>query len=145
MALEPPEELRIDWSTAEVRARTLSVRLAGPTPKGLAKRFDGVRRLLEHNDGRWGAISVRKRAITVEEVVAGAEADLRHFLESVVLQIDSDLRPDPPEERPADDGQRADQQMASRFQAFAEADDDTALREGSARAGRYGPSASRPA
>ncbi len=122
---EQPDELRIDWSTAEVHTATLSVRLAGPSRRGLAKRFDGVRRLLEHSNGRWGAIALAKGFITVDEVEEGAEEDLRHFLESIVLQVNSDLHPDPPEPPPGEDGrQTADGEMASRFQAFAGAEPD---------------------
>lgn len=40
---------------------------------------------------RWGAVKVTRGRITVAHVADGAEADLRHELESAVLQANADL------------------------------------------------------
>lgn len=81
---------RIDWSTAEVTDRALSVDFTEPPGKPWRKDFQGVVGLLgrDGQDG-WGAIALKKGRIEVAEVAEGSEADLRHFLESAVLQANS--------------------------------------------------------
>lgn len=113
----------IDWATATVEAATLHVELAGDAPRGWQGRFKAVARLLDQAGGRWAAVTVTGGVITVKGLAAGVESDLRHFLESVVQQVnaDLDLAAEPEREPSAPERRRtADREMASRFRAFAE-------------------------
>ena len=121
---EPPE---IDWSTATVGGGTLSVQLSGEIPRGWNGRFDAVERLIDQAGGRWAKVTLAKGVVTVARVSDGAEPDLRHFLESIVLQVNADLGLDraPPggagEEQAAAARRRAaDRAMAARFRGFAD-------------------------
>ena len=121
---ESPE---IDWSTASVEGGTLSVQLSGELPRGWNGRFNAVERLIDQAGGRWTRVGLAKGVVTVAKVQDGAEPDLRHFLESVVLQVNADLDLDraPPgggdDEQSAAERQRAaDRAMAARFRAFAD-------------------------
>lgn len=81
--------------------------------------------LLAQGNGKWGEVTLTKQAVTVAAVSEGSEGELRHFLESVVLQVNSELelKPDPGEAQPAEDPRKAaDQRLSERFRAFATAD-----------------------
>jgi len=116
-------KVQIDWRTAEIHKGSLTVELSGEVPKRWAKHFKGVLALLEQNSGRWGEIGLRKDRITVTDVQAGSEEELRHLLESALLQANADLQgeqAEPPSE-PEDDPQaEADQRMTDSFRAFAQ-------------------------
>jgi hypothetical protein len=131
------EPRRIDWGSAEIEGDVLTVQLTGEAVKGWAKDLAGVLALLEQSNQRWGAVRIAKHEITVAEVQEGAEGDLRHFLESVVLQVNSDLglqavskdtREVDLRTRSDDSGSEdrsrraADRQMAAAFRGFDEAD-----------------------
>ena len=45
---------------------------------------------LAQNGSGWGAIEIAKKNLHVDTVEPGAEADLRHFLESALLQANAD-------------------------------------------------------
>jgi hypothetical protein len=120
------EQLSIDWASAEVEDSTLTVGLDGDAPADLRKRFAAIASLIDLKSGAWGAIKVRKRSITVRDVQDGAEDDLRHVLESVVLQLNSDLGQGPDGSADGEDGESsdeppgasADRRMGERFRAF---------------------------
>jgi hypothetical protein len=120
---------QIDWGTAEIRDGALTVELIGDAPKGWGKDFRGVLALLEQSKRSWGTISLAKSTIKVLDVEDGSEEALRHFLESVVLQVNSDLGlhddvPDAEDEQ-AESGaaQRAsEREMTATFRGFAELD-----------------------
>lgn len=68
----------------------------------------------------WGKLSLTKKAIKVSEVQQGSEADLRHFLESAVLQVNADIAPDAPKQHNEDhDEPDLDEQMTQTFRGFA--------------------------
>lgn len=110
---------QIDWSTAAVEEATLTVALSGEAPRGWRSRFEAVATLLDRADGRFGRVSLRGPVITVADVLEGAESDVRHFLESVLMQANADLglEQGPPAE---DEEQEADRAMAATFRSFAE-------------------------
>jgi len=81
---------RIDWSTAEVRDGHLSVDLTGAAEKGWVKHFERVLAMLEHGGAGWGDVRVSKSSIRVVDVQEGAAEDLRHLLEGVLQQLNSD-------------------------------------------------------
>lgn len=119
------EPRQIDWASAEVREGTLSVELTGSASKGWSKQFDGVLRLLEQTGGGWEEISLRKKGIEVSAVRAGSEEELRHFLESLVLQVNSDLGGEldqPPPGLRRDRDESADEELTATFRSFAGAD-----------------------
>jgi hypothetical protein len=128
MAQDDTAPLRIDWASAEVRERALKVALAGEAPKELRKRVDGLLALIEPKGGEWGKVEVRRDSIAVGEVQPGAEADLRHLLESVVMQINSDVGRGLDAEQDGggsegtgeDPQQSADREMGERFRGFAD-------------------------
>jgi hypothetical protein len=114
---------RIDWQTAEVSDGELHVEVAGAMPKGWAKRVSEVlARLTPESETRWGAVKVAKRQITVRDLGEGSEADLRHELESALLQANADLGAietgqAATEATPAE---QRDERMSEAFRAFAE-------------------------
>jgi hypothetical protein len=114
--------IQIDWRTAEVsHGDTLTVALRGELPRGWRKRFAGVVGLLDPDSGRWGDVALRKGKIVVAGVREGAEADLRHLLESALMQVNSDLNSgheddDADEDDPVGE---AETRMSDRFRGFA--------------------------
>lgn len=116
---------QIDWASAEVREGTLTVSLVGDAPKRWHKRFATVVALLATGGGRWGKISERKGMITVADVSEGSEEELRHLLESAVLQVDSEQGDEDFERADAHDPQeeaqaRSDRDMTAAFRGFAQ-------------------------
>jgi hypothetical protein len=122
-AVEPTQ---IDWSSATVDDGTLTVALDGKPSKEWADRVESVlERLDSHGgSGSWGAIEVTRKKVTVADVTDGSESDLRHLLESAVLQANADLAA--PAEGESGDTERSDedQRMTDAFRAFAPRDDD---------------------
>jgi hypothetical protein len=118
------QKREIDWAGAEVQGGALTVPLTGGASKAWNERFNGVLRLLERSNGGWGEVKLAKKAIEVSDLQAGSEADLRHFLESVVVQVNSELAPaeqpssDPDE--PVDPQQRTDREMTETLRSFAD-------------------------
>jgi hypothetical protein len=119
------EPTQIDWGSASVDDRSLTVALAGEPSKEWVERVERViERLHAHGgDSGWGEIKVSKKKITVKDVADGAESDLRHLLESAVLQANADLAPEE-DEGETDKRSEADQQMTEAFRAFAPPDGD---------------------
>jgi hypothetical protein len=120
------EQRNIDWGSAEVEDATLTVELGGASSRAWKQRFDSVLALLDTPHSRWGEVRLAKRAIQVDDVQHGTETELRHFLESIVLQINSELpqseqRMRDAEETQADEEAQADRQMTAVFRAFADA------------------------
>jgi hypothetical protein len=122
-------EPRIDWGSAEVSDGRLAVGLEGELPKGWGRSFEATAHVLGH--GEWRDAKVRKGVVRVP-VGSGDEERLRHFLESVVQQVNADHElsaDDSDEERNSHDeplGGDAggadvggpDAQMTERFRAF---------------------------
>jgi hypothetical protein len=120
------EQRQIDWTTAKISGGALTVGLVGEAPKGWSKRFDGVLALLEQGaSGEWGEISLHKKTIKVDDVQEGSEEDLRHLLESVLLQVNSDFEPSADHRRESssvdeqDPQAEKDRSMADAFRDFA--------------------------
>ena len=114
------EAQQIEWSTAEVKDGTLSVRLTGAPTKAWRKDFARVLTLLG-DDGQagWGAIALAKRRLEVANVEEGSEADVRHFLESAVLQVNSHLGAEAAAEPPAtENADTSDRRMTAAFRRF---------------------------
>jgi hypothetical protein len=118
------QTLAIDWAGAEVQGGTLTAPMSASASKAWRERFGGVLRLLEHSNGGWGKVELAKKAIEVAEVQAGSEADLRHFLESIVVQVNAELAPAEESpgkpDAPADPQERADREMTETVRSFAD-------------------------
>lgn len=121
-----PEQRSIDWGSAEIEGGTLTVDLTGASSKAWKQRFESVLALLETTHGRWGEVHLRRKGIQVAEVQRGTETELRHFLESIVLQVNSEL-PQPEEadqdgeeDTHVDEEAQADRQMTAAFRGFAD-------------------------
>jgi hypothetical protein len=116
------EAPRIAWDTAEVSDGDLEVELAGELPKGWATRFGEVlARLTQDGERRWGRTKVAKGRIKVRDLSEGCEKDLRHELESALLQANADLgaietRQEQGTQTPE---QQSDERMTGAFRAFA--------------------------
>jgi hypothetical protein len=112
--------VQIDWGSASVDDGKLTVPLEGEPSKEWAERVERVLDRLHSHGSGWGEIKVGKQKLTVSDVAGGSESDLRHLLESAVLQANADLAPDDDDDSPeADERSEADQQMTDAFRAFA--------------------------
>jgi hypothetical protein len=124
------QESALDWSSASVDDGRLTVAVTGDVPTGWTKRVKRVVERLERPGSRWGAVKVTTKEVRVDNVAPGAEPDLHHFLESVVLQANTDLRDDEDGDGPDDERSERDQQMTKAFRSLAarrrdgEGDDD---------------------
>lgn len=105
------------WAEAEVHDAELHVALSTPAPRGWAARFRAVlARLGTDGEGRWGEISVSRSGVKVADVAEGGEGDLRHLLESALLQVNADLAPD--EEGDTSPAEQRDARLTESFRAF---------------------------
>src|SRR3954452_20070680 len=116
----------IDWSGAQVSAGSATLPLTGDASKRWSERFIAVVALLaQKGSARWGEVKLAKKAVTVAELQPGAEDDLRHFLDSVVTQVNSELSDEPDEKTAqakqdgADPQAAQDAEVADRLRSFA--------------------------
>ncbi|MFZ2112483.1 MAG: hypothetical protein WAU77_01980 [Solirubrobacteraceae bacterium] len=71
-----------------------------------------------------GRGSPSQSTVNVAGVQQGSEPELRHFLESVVLQANSDTQPEAPEDDDAGGEPDVDEQMTATFKTFAQQQED---------------------
>jgi hypothetical protein len=112
----------IDWGAASVDDGRLTVPLSGKPPKGFKQRLARVIERLERGGSGWGEIKVGKAKLRVDDIAAGAESDLRHFLEAAMQQANADVRADDEDDdadTPGDERSDADQAMTDAFRGFA--------------------------
>jgi hypothetical protein len=116
------DETHIDWGSATVGDGRLTVALAGKPSSEWRARVQRVLERLHSSGSGWGAIRVGKKKVTVEDVSAGSEGDLRHLLESAVLQANADLADTDAggEGGAGDERSAADQRMTDAFRSFAD-------------------------
>jgi hypothetical protein len=114
------EETHIDWGSASVHDGQLTVPLTGKPSREWRERVQSVLERLHQGGTDWGAITVGKKKVTVEEVGAGSESDLRHLLESAVLQANADVEADDDTSDEDDERSAADHRATDAFRAFAE-------------------------
>ena len=116
-------DIAIDWASADVSDGRLTVAFTEKPPKDWTERLQAViERLAQHGTG-WGAIETSKKKLLIDAVQPGAEADLRHLLESALLQANADANADT--DHRADDAvtssrSERDQALTDTFRAFAE-------------------------
>jgi hypothetical protein len=114
----------IDWATAAVRGGRLTVEITGDPGRAWSDRVEEIVERLDRPGSAWGKTAVKNATVQVEDVAEGAEADLRHLLESAVLQANSEFAPDE-EDGDDDAGSDEDRAMTTAFRAFAASADDT--------------------
>jgi hypothetical protein len=108
----------IDWSTAAVKDGQLTVQLSAKPESEWTERAAQVIDRLRRPGSRWGETKVIKNgALCVADLEPGSEDDLRHFLESVVLQANNDPEAGEPED---DEGSEEDRRSTEAFRAFAD-------------------------
>src|SRR3954447_22177574 len=120
-------EREIDWSTAEVRDATLTVGVTGDAPDDWTEYVGGVLDRLDRGTSAWGEIEVDDDQFEVDSIRRGSESDLRHLLESAVLQgnahfdLSDDEGDDDDREHDEDDedDEDVDRQMEETFRSFA--------------------------
>jgi hypothetical protein len=121
------EPREIDWNSAEMRSGTLTVQLDRKAANAWTKSFSDVFHVLANGNESWGEVRVDKNGIVVAAVPEGCEEDLRHFLESIVLQVNSSLdsaRDRDNEASERDSEQIVDQHRTAVFREFAKPDTD---------------------
>jgi hypothetical protein len=114
----------LEWSAAEVRRGTLTIRLAGDRPRGWKSTFERTVRLL--GGGGWGEVSIKGSKVKVSDIPEGSEEELRFFLDGVVQQanathVDTDDEAEDGADESNDDAageDDSDARMTSRFRAF---------------------------
>jgi hypothetical protein len=83
------EQLKLDWSTAEVSDGKLTVALSGKPPKKWRDAFERTAALLS---GHWDAsLNSKKGSVQIVSVQPGDEERVRQFAEGVVLEANTTL------------------------------------------------------
>jgi hypothetical protein len=109
--------IAIDWSTAQVRERELTVAFDEPISALERRRMAALVRRLERPGEPWATIAAKKDRLIVSEIADGAEDDVRHFLESLVLEASAAT--DDADDARHEQVDARDQHMTDAFQAFA--------------------------
>ena len=120
VAKDDHPQATIDWASATVKNGDLTVALAGEPSSEWAQRVQAILDRLNRPGSDWGATKVTKTRVQVTSVVAGAEDDVRHLLDSAVQQANADFAP-AQESEGAGDGDElseADSAMTDAFRSF---------------------------
>jgi hypothetical protein len=113
------DDIGLDWGTAEVSDGRLSVAFSEKPSKDWTGRFEAVIDRLARGGTAWGTIEVAKKKLHVDAVEPGGEADLRHLLDSALLQANAARDDDGVDD--ADRGRsERDQSLTDAFRAFAD-------------------------
>jgi hypothetical protein len=114
-------DVAIDWASADVTNGRLTVAYTEKASKDWTDRLQAVLERLAPRGSGWGSIEVKKRMLLIDAVQPGAEADLRHLLDSAFLQANAGTDDD---ERADDAATRSrsesDQELTDTFRAFSE-------------------------
>jgi hypothetical protein len=112
---------KIDWNTAAVKGGGLTVQLSAKPESEWTERAEQVIDRLQRSGSGWGEIKVMKKGtLRVADLEPGAEDDLRHFLESVVLQANVEPQAASDDEPDDDEGSEEDRRSTEAFRAFAD-------------------------
>src|SRR4051794_8039417 len=103
--------LEIDWASAAVDDALLTVGFKDKLPSGFGKELARVIDRLGRPGNRWGEIEVKKGQLRVSDVTPGAEPELRHFLESALLQASTSAGLDEDEGGEGDERSGPDDEM----------------------------------
>lgn len=109
-------EIGMDWRSADVRDGRLTVAFTEKPQKDWIERLERVVERLHRPSPGWQAIEIKKTKLAVDAVAPGSEADLRHFLDSALLQANAE----PEGDHDAPDGRSEQDQVLTRiFRGFA--------------------------
>jgi hypothetical protein len=125
------EQLKLDWSTAEVSDGKLSVALSGKPPKKWRDTFERTAALLSRH---WDvSLNSKKGVVQIVSVQPGDEERVRQFAESLVLEANTTLvseqelfdtasAADDDEQQPEPDAPEPsrDERVTDRFREFAQ-------------------------
>lgn len=132
------EPRQIEWGSAQMQDGTLTVELTGSGSKAWKVRFENVLALLDTPHSSWGDVRLTKNAIKVTNLQKGGESELHHFLESVLLQANSDTEPDTPQRGDASARRIESRTPKSRWRRLSDVSRPTATTSG-IRRGRFSP------
>jgi hypothetical protein len=124
VAKDPHPHGELDWASASVKDGELSVDVAGTPNAEWTRGLESIVERLYRPGSGWGEVKIAKATLRVASVSPGSETDLRHFLDSAVLQVNTNFAPD--EEGEADDdegGSPDDREMTDVFRSFSSDDD----------------------
>jgi hypothetical protein len=79
---------QLDWSGAEVREATLTVKVGGDVDDDWEQTFGRTLALLS-SSGTWGSVSFKKRKVTVADVEEGSEQSVRFALDGAVQEANA--------------------------------------------------------
>lgn len=114
---------RIDWPSAEVHDGELRVAFEEPVSADVRARMKALVERLQRPGEPWDAIAVKKDRLVVSRIEDDAEDDVRHFLESLVLEANAAEAGSGPGEGTHDAADERDRRMTETFQAFGAARD----------------------
>ena len=121
MAKDPHPRGDIDWASASVADGELNVEITGTPNAEWARALESIIERLYRAGSGWGEIKVSKSALRVAALTPGCETDLRHFLESAVLQVNTNFAPSEEGDEGGDEGQSAeDREMTEAFRSFSD-------------------------
>ena len=106
-----------DWASATVDDGELTVPVLGAPPRGWAKALRHVIERLQRAGHGWDSVKATKKQVTVGDVSPGSEADVYHFLESALLQVNADMSADEEAESETERSED-DQRMTDAFRSF---------------------------
>jgi hypothetical protein len=120
VAKDPHPRGELDWASASVKDGELSVDVAGTPNAEWTRGLEAIVERLYRPGSGWGEVAVSKATLRVASVSPGSEADLRHFLDSAVLQVNTNLAPAEEGESGDDDngGSPEDREMTDVFRSF---------------------------
>jgi hypothetical protein len=111
----------LDWAGATVEGGELAVPLTGEPDRAWKGRCEAVLVQLQHAGGTGSVandVVVKKDRLVVTRVAEGAEEEVRHLLESLVLEANAGEEEPPGDDGPKADAAVADQRLTEAFQAF---------------------------
>jgi hypothetical protein len=120
VAKDPHPHGDLDWSSAVVKDGVLTVDVSGTPNPDWTRGLESIVERLHRPGSGWGEVEVSKATLRVASVASGCEADLRHFLDSAVLQVNSNFAPGEEGDDDGDDsgGSARDREMTEVFRSF---------------------------
>jgi hypothetical protein len=112
--------IAIDWASSDVSDGQLTVAFTEKPSKDWTERLQAVIERLAPRGSGWGDIKIGKKKLRIDAVQPGSEDDLRHFLDSAILQANASSDEDEDEDTPADARSERDQALTDAFRAFAD-------------------------
>jgi hypothetical protein len=113
---------RIDWTTASVDDAKLTVEIGGDPGAKWSRRLQEIVERLDRGGSGWGEIAVKKKRLHVSSLTEGCESDLRHLVDSAVLQANAEFAADDEDDGDGGDDDRSepDRDMTDRFRSFSD-------------------------